>query len=215
MNNLKNTLLILALLFTASCVLGQDSDKKSKRVISLNMYKSIVYHGGTTSGTSTIGLGSFSPAVRWGIENEDFNEIEFSKFNLESKNSSFNFGIGVKYNYNWKIFESKPTKTQFYFGTGIEPMVNIVQNYSNSSINYSTYSTNIVANLSISLRMKWNVSDKFFVNVSLPYDYYTYSLFYVNNENPIIPLEQRKYTNSTGKVFPNDFTVKVGIGIKF
>ena len=215
MNNLKNTLLILVLLFTASCIFGQESETKSKRVISLNMYKSIVYEGGVTSGTNTIGLGSFSPAVRWGIENGDFSEIEFSKLNLSSKNSSFNFGIGVRYNYNWKIVDSKSTKTEFYFGTGIEPTINLQQNFSNSLINYSSYSTNIAANLSISLRMKWNISDNFFVNVSLPYDYYTYSYSYLNNENPIIPVEQRKHTSSTGKVFPNDFTVKVGIGIKF
>ena len=215
MNNLKNTILVLVLLFTVSCVFGQKNEEKSKRVFSLNMYQSIVYAGGATSATNTFGLGSFTPAVRWGIEKEDFHEIEIPSLYLTTKNSSFYTGIGVKYSYNWKVLDSKISKTEFYFGTGIEPLTNFSRNYSSSTTAFSIFNSNVDVNLSIAARMKWNVSDKFFVNLSVPYNYYTFSYFYENNENPILPRQQGQYSSTSSKVFPNDFTVKVGVGINF
>ena len=194
---------------------GQKVEGKSERVISLNMYKSIVYAGGATSATNTFGLSSFSPSVRWGIENNDFHELELTNLNLLSRKYSFAFDLGIVYNYNWKVLDLGNNKTQFYFGTGFEPIIDLNRNYPIESVSFSSSSTKVGVNLSIAAKLKWNISDNFFVNISVPYNYYTSSYEYIKDDNPNIPSEQRKTTASSSKVFPNDFTVKVGVGIKF
>jgi len=215
MNTLKNIGFTIALLFVASCVFGQETQENPKRIISLSMYKSIMYYGGNTSSASVISLGNFTPAVAWGMENDDFHEIEVTKLNFSSRNSSFNLGLGVNYTYNWKVIEAKSSTYNFYVGTGINPSFSTSHNTSTVSTNFPYSNTSVGVNLSIVPLFRWNVSDKFFLNFSAPYRYYNYSYNYSNNENPATPLEQRKQIINSSKIFPNDFTVRVGIGIKF
>ena len=219
---LVSSILFAIMVLTVSSFYGQKSElAKSKTVFAAKLYATSTFESNnytTAGGYSIIIPRSFSPAISWGKEYGNFNEVELTDFRFgTSKNSftngSFGIELGSRYSYNWRLFNKSETSRFSYFigaGAGAKYAYSDV-NYSYSDNSYSNRDFEISA--SIIPRVNMKIGKRMFLDVSLPY---SFTSFYwdkqvSNNTNDPYANTKEQSVNA----FPNNFTVNVGVAIKF
>ena len=205
MKVLKIYLLLPAMFLVVSCVYGQKSEGANEFTAKIysNSFMEI-----DKRKTSVELFRTFSPSISWGKSFGDFQEVELTDFKLCFKEKA-NWGtLGANYSYNFRVAKNATIKKVNFFmgvGAGVLFSGNSVSNESVSGFG----STGMHYHFNIVPRMTMRLGKRAFLDISTPYSYY---------KNAVGDFSVSELPNKNGSqtaVFPNQFTVKVGVAFKF
>lgn len=201
------------LVFFASCAFGQED--QAKREFRAKIYSESLMDFDRNK-TSAELFKTFSPSISWGREYGNFQEIELKDFKLSFNEFSTLFQTGIEYSYNWRILRrNNESRFNFFIGTGAGSNFGRKSLSLSSSTNANYTSQSINFNLVFIPRMTVNLGKRAFLDVSTPYNYYTYQHNRYNAASLTRPHEDVRGSTTNSAVFPNQFTVKVGVAFKF
>ncbi len=217
----KYTFIFLLLLACTSVGLSQDEVNKTRR-FSFKLYGQTMVDAQT--GSSSVAFGRFSPAVSFSKDKRYNHEIELSEFSFRGlggndvsrtvTHSNVRLvNVGLRYSTNYELF--KYNKLSFYLGGGLNARFSSAHYAANQSTSFPYTNTDRGVDVNITPRITWNFSSKFYLDVNVPLNGYSMTWSTVNNDNPLLPVNQRRTTDVNGDVFPNRYTVNVGVGIRF
>jgi hypothetical protein len=204
---------LVLFLLASTCALISYSQKAN--YIQFKLYKNVAFELGQTQGTRTIELGTFSPAIAWG-KNENFHEIQLLSVNFFSRSRARNYSAGAEYSYNYCFSDDKQSKVQVYLGGGVGG--SFASNYSEIFRGSTAVSskgvfinTHLIALPRITYRLKSNI----LLDLSLPYKIMTYENSQLVEEDPSIPVNQQTTTINVTNFFPSALSLKIGATVRF
>ena len=183
--------------------------------------------------TKSNDLGYFTPAFAFATAKGNYHEIEFSKLQINKTsqttvidpNNQFpqvidgehktNFLIAFRYEYNLVLFKQKEAKkftTSIGFAT--RPF------YSNSSFRpvlsnqFASGETAAGMLLSIVPRINYNFGEKWFLDLDVPFNIAQLSIKNNRLNNPALPVNQRSVITVYGELFPSQYLIRFGLGLK-
>ena len=178
-------------------------------------------------------LGYFTPAFAFATAKGNYHEIEFSKLQINKTsevtlidpNNQFptviegerktNFLIAFRYEYNLVLFKQKE-------GKKITPSLGFAARpfYSNSSFQpvlanqFSSGETAAGILLSIVPRLNYNIGEKWFLDLDIPLNLAQLSIKNSRLDNPALPVNQRSVTTLDANLFPSQYLIRFGLGLK-
>ena len=204
---------LVLFLLASTCALISYSQKAN--YIQFKLYKNVAFELGQTQGTRTIELGTFSPAIAWG-KNENFHEIQLLSVNFFSRSRARNYSAGAEYSYNYCFSDDKQSKVQVYLGGGVGG--SFASNYSEIFRGSTAVpskgvfiNTHLIALPRITYRLKSNI----LLDLSLPYKIMTYENSQLVEEDPSIPVNQQTTTINVTNFFPSALSLKIGTTVRF
>lgn len=163
----------------------------------------------------------------------NFHEIEMSDLKLrkntiieqeinDSANTNFVIGGGqvtesaVVFRYeNILIFNSdREKKLVPALGVGISPYFQGLGVILNVSNRFKTRETYLGANFFVAPRINYFINEKFFLDLNIPVTLFDLHLQSVVEDNPAIPVSQRKTSSLNFSMLPKIFSARVGVGMK-
>jgi len=205
---------IMILLF--SCSFAQEKDSFSSKFRAAKMYVNSDFIINKNSSNFVSLLQTFSPSIAWGDEFGDFQEVSIQDFNLSFFDKNKSFRSTIDYSYNKRIGKYNPeSKFSFYAGGGVKFGGGVDAYSPVTSTSFKTRNSDIVLDLVFTPRMTVKLGKRTFLDVNIPYSVYTTQRNSYSNENPSISVENRKEVQVKSATFPNQFTVRVGVAIKF
>lgn len=212
--------ILIIMLLVVSCVYGQEAKIEKERTnFSAKIYAVSTIQGSLYSGTIIDIPKTFSPSISWGKEFGNYNEVELTNLRFQKNNTFKDIEIGIKYSYNWRLFnKSETSRFSYYLGAGVGTLYNRNKHnmeafiYGEEGCDYGYWtSTNnrYEASISVIPRVNYRISKRLYLDLNLPYDIYSYSSSTKRVD------DNHKFTNSNSTAFPNKFTVNVGVAIKF
>lgn len=203
-----------------------DEQTKSKR---LNDTSSNSYQYSNTT------LQIFHPTIafQWKSRKNNFHEIELTSLMLgkigtktEIGNETINKGqtisggnlttlaISVRYEYILNFNKSKDRKLVPSIGFGINPYYR-QNNYSPKiSSSFPTSDISIGLKAFITPRITYFLTSKLFIDINIPLCFFDTFYFVDKENNPTIPVQERKITTFNYNQFPKFFSGRFGIGLK-
>lgn len=186
------------------------------RYIQFKLYKNVEFELGQTQGTRTIDLGTFSPAIAWG-KNENFHEIQLLSVNFFSRSRARNYSAGAEYSYNYCFSDDKQSKVQVYLGGGVGGSFesNYSEIFRNSAMGFASKGKYINFHVIALPRITYQLRSNILLDLSLPYKLMTYENSQLVEEDPTIPENQQTTTFNELNFFPRAFSLKVGATVRF
>lgn len=208
--------LFLAMLVIISCAYGQENDSFSPKFRAAKMYVHSDADFDNNSQNFIELLRTFSPSIAWGNEYGNFHEIGIQDFMLSFHKDRKSFSSTIDYSYNVRMGKkNQERKVNFYAGAGARLGGSAYSYRSVITNQFSTSHNYMKLDLVITPRMTVKLSKNVLLDVNFPYAVGTLYRSGYNRDSPRIPVEDRK-TSATGtRSFPNEFTVRVGVAIKF
>ena len=178
--------------------------------------------------------GFFSPAILLYNENGDYQEFEISRisintkevevFSLDSLNrfsrlvggtSLQQINVTFRYSYSFLInLLDKESKLKLYIGAGASPY------YIRESIQPKTSNLFPVSSSIWGIRFSaiptitYSITDHWFLNLNIPIIVANAYFSSTKTENPVIPISNRKSSDSDIKLFPNELHIRFGLGLR-
>lgn len=217
MSLLKKNSATLGMLILFSCAFSQQQETISPKfkAVKIFTHSDFVFEKNASNFISL--LRTFSPTLAWGKEYGDFHEIGIQDVNVQLNDFSKNLRTTINYSYNTRIGRgmNPDQKVKFYAGLGGQVNLSYDRNPAYSSTSFHNKYSNQSFQLQFIPRVTFRLSKNMMLDVNIPYGVYSFSRFSYTTENPRILVEHRKNVYSKSTTFPNEFTVRVGVSIKF
>lgn len=173
-----------------------------------------------------------SPAFTFVRQNGNFHEIELSEFSFNKTNNKSsltnnsgtlysvdgervtNYSISLRYEYGFMFLKKANSKIHPYLGVSIHPYYSYTNSNPLLSTFYRTSETSIGVNVSIVPRIQWNISERFLLDLNVPFSIASTELNLIRNENPTYTTEQQSTYKILGDVLASKYLVRLGIGFK-
>jgi hypothetical protein len=208
--------LVLSILLGYSNLLSQNEDYFSPKFRAVKIVTNSNFDFQKNPVNFISLLRTFSPAIAWGKEYGNFHEITVQDFGFLLTEGQNSFRSTVNYSYNLRVGKYNPEKNvNFFVGGGALVGGAINTSTSQISTEFPSRQSTMRFDLVLTPRMTINLGKRTFLNVSIPYSVHTIDRNSVINENPSVPLENRKTVGVKSSTFPNQFTVRVGVAFKF
>lgn len=203
------------MLFAFSCSMAQNDQNASKKEVVVKAFGNTDVTLGSPDEFISV-LKTFSPSISWGKEYGNFQEVEMTSFKLAFAENNFEFNNSWQYSYNFRLVKNfTNNKFKYYFGAGLNAGYQYAKSeYDNRRFyyagdiqmnKYKSIDLNIVAVPRVTI----DLGEKFMIDINGVFNIYSHK--YSNtNSNYSEPT-----SNSVGDVFPNQFTIKVGVAYKF
>ncbi len=187
-----------------------------------------------TQSKTTYDLGYFSPAVAFTNNRGNIHELELSRlqfnvsdfevFNLDTANRSLQladgqaeakFNLAVRYEYilALNIFDNE-SKFQASVGFSGSPSLAFLTLNPKQTDQFPVSQTAIGLRLAVAPRINYSLNEKWFLDLNVPVIVGDISTRIDKNENPGLPLENRKSTTHDFSNFPPLFQVRLGVGLR-
>lgn len=122
--------------------------------------------------------------------------------------------LSFRYEYQWSFDKDPTRKVSFSLGLGFNPYF---FQYSRTPILTTEFPDRdqIFGVRAFAIpRLSWHISPRFYVDFNLPFCLAEYRYHGIYNEDPVIPLDDRKLQNTDLTALPNYFSGRIGIGVK-
>ncbi|MDB9702123.1 hypothetical protein N8289_03600 [Flavobacteriales bacterium] len=207
--------IVVIMLFAFGCTMAQSNENaSSKKVVAKVFGNTNVTLGSSDEFISM--LKTFSPSISWGNDYGNFQEVEMTSFKLAFAENNFKFDNSWQYTYNFRLakdFSNK--KVNYYFGAGLNAGYRNYnyQIYNGGLSNIGDYYIDKYKSIDLNIvavpRVTIDLGERFMIDINGVFNVYSHK--YSNtNSNYSEPT-----SNSVGDVFPNKFTIKVGVAYKF
>lgn len=214
---------LILFLFACSAGFSQSIEsEKQDRKISLKLYGQIMAE--VEQNSNTITFPRFNPAVSLYTKNHNFHELELSSLifrrnaynGVEYALNTYNktqFNLGLRYSYNYRLYMKN--QLGVYLGAGTNLFYNQNTYSPLASSSFPGYDSKKGFDLNITPRLTWKFNEKWYLDVNIPVNVYQQAWGTSKWDNPAYPVKDSKTITSKGQVFPNQYTVNVGIGLRF
>lgn len=152
-------------------------------------------------------------AVQWKNKRNNFHALELSDFSFAS---GMVLTASMRYDYIVNFYKTKDWKVVPSLGFGANPY--FFQTIDNPEVSYEFRTSNTYVGMKVFITpgMTYYFSKKVFLDVNIPFCLFDMYYESYTEEDPTLPLDERKTTSvEFGSVFPEYFSVRFGIGIKF
>ncbi len=122
--------------------------------------------------------------------------------------------IAVRYEYIFNFNKNKDKKLVPSIGIGINPYFRSIKDTPKVSTVYRTSESDCGFKTFIDPRLTYYFSPKFFLDVNAPLTIQDFDFKTSIDDNPAIPVNQRKITTIDFNVFHNIANLRIGIGLK-
>lgn len=217
---MKYLSVLLFLVISLGSIKSYGQNNENTRKISLKLYSQIITEA--INPTNRISLG-ISPSVSVTNQRGHFHELELIDFSFHSdKKDALNNGFsksvtkqfGLRYSFNYSI--NKKGKLKAFIGAGVNTNLSSYKHeYNYPGImdvaqegEYNAFTSSV--SLNVTPRLVWNVSDKWFLDINIPVNAYSFS----NTTEQTDDVDGKIKMNSSTS-FPNKYTVNVGVGFRF
>lgn len=179
-------------------------------------------------------LGYFSPGIGFSTPKGNFHELELSRllFNQTDQETiietidgstyqvidgqrNTDVLIALRYEFNYMFLKNKDNRRiKPSLGFGVRP------SYSRSAVNSKLSSvfyareTSIAALFSIVPRVKYDLNDKWFFDLNVPFNFAQIGLLTKQVENPALPVNQRTISTFNFLTAPTNYLIRFGIGFR-
>lgn len=217
MKNIITYLLAGILSLAFSCSFAQESKPLNPKFRAAKMYVNSDFNLDKNNAASFVNLlRTFSPSIAWGREYGNFHEISAQDFGILFNDNWKSFRSTFDYSYNIRIGSYNPErKVNFYAGGGTSVGMYYSKNSSYSSSTFNNSKSTLNFNLVFTPRMTVKLGKRTFLDVNIPCSVYSTRRNSTFTDNPSVPVENRKNASVNSTTFPNQFTVRVGVAIKF
>lgn len=183
---------------------------------------------------SNVAFGYFSPAVLSYRENGDYQEFEISRIGFNTKEAevysldSLNrfsrlvggtslqeINVALRYTYSFLIdLFDEDSKVNIYIGSAASPY------YIRESVQPKTSELFPVSSSTGGIRfsaipgINYSITDHWFLNLNMPITVANASFSSTKTNNPIVPISNRKSSDSDIKLFPNELHIRFGLGLR-
>ena len=176
---------------------------------------------------------NISPAIRFenkkgNMHEIELNQIEFSNQDNETiilydtttipniiserRTTTTTFSLIIRYEYDYVFLKNKDNKIKPYIGVSIKPFYDITVTKVTGW--YPTKYQNIGAVFSLIPGANWNISERVYFNINIPYDIISTTLKTTKIDNPALPESIRKLSTINLHFFPKRFQLRFGFGVK-
>jgi len=172
-------------------------------------------------------------ALQWKTKKNNFKEIEFTKLNvakLTTITSTLNDStsikenvenidqkstvISIRYEYQINFSKQNDRKMTFLIGLGFNPYITLDKYRPQlSSFNPSSF-TNVGFNFFVIPHLSYNLTSRIFVNLNIPINVTNINLEHVYIDNPNRRPISNKVDTYSFKTFSNNYSLRIGVGIK-
>ncbi len=174
-------------------------------------------------------------AYSWKGKNQNFNELELSALSLFKKvdNSEYNrlkdsqafahvysgtniisSSISLRYEYIINFFKNSDCKIAPSLGLAINPYFDLLKFKPHTTLYFPTTTTTIGTKGFIIPRLIYYYSSKVFFDMNIPLEIFEAKTNFYNVRNPALPVTSQRFSNSDFNLFPNQFSLRLGIGVK-
>lgn len=185
---------------------------------------------------------NITPAIRFenkkgNMHEIELNHIEFSNNDREtiilydtttipinvkfpyiiSEQRTTTFGLIIRYEYDYVFLKNKGNKIKPYIGASIKPFYDITATSypkGTGGYPYPSKHQNIGAVFSLISGANWNISERVYFNINIPYDIIITTLKTTKIDNPALPESIRKLSTIDLHFFPKRFQLRFGFGVK-
>ena len=208
---MKKIVLSLVVLLISIYGLSQEG-----KYIQFKLYKNLEFDLGQTQATRTITLGTFSPAIAWG-KNENFNEIQIQAINFFSRSEAKAYSGELEYTYNYCVSDDTKSRIQFFFGGGIGGGFESIYSeiFRNSTVAVATTGKYIRFHLIGIPRVTYRLNNTISLDASLPYKFIDYEHSRLSEYDTRVPENQQTTTFNTIDYFRSAVSFKFGAIVKF
>ena len=213
----RKYVVIIGMLMVFSCAYSQQQEDVSPTFRAVKMFTHSDFKFSKNSSNFISLLRTFSPTITWGKEFGNFHEIGVQDINIQLSDYRKNYRGAIDYSYNVRITKglNPDKKLKFYAGVGTQFSLQHDRNPAYSSNSFSNKSGVQSFRLQFIPRVTFQLSKNILLDVHIPYGLYSASRFSYTTEDPSLSTDDRKKVFSNSTTFPNEFTVRVGVAIKF
>ena len=178
-------------------------------------------------------LGYFSPAFAFETEKGNFHEIEWSRLQINKTdeitlldpNSQFpqivdgerktNILIALKYEYNLFFFKkNEDRKLSASVGFGFSPFYSNAIFLPQLSNVFSSRESNVGVLFSIAPHLNYSLGKKWFLDLNVPLNFAQIQMKNRRIDDPSIDISQRRITTLDANIFPSNYLVRFGVGLR-
>ena len=205
---------VFAMLFAVSCAYGQSSsDSRNESFRAVKLFVNSDFNKFSKSSISLIN--EFSPTFAWGKNYGNFHEVSVRDLGLMYVSNSRRFSSTLGYSYNVKVSSFNPkSRLNFYVGAGVSAGFDYSRNNNSLSVGKSVQAQTKV-DLNFIPRVTYKVNERTFIDLNIPYSVYSSSRRWNSIKNSEVQSPTQKGNQINNRAFPNQFTVSVGVAIKF
>ena len=179
-------------------------------------------------------LGYFSPAVILYKENSDFHEFEIARLSFNSSDATLygldtlssylpllsdtrvdNVHIAIRYSYSFLINLGTPeSKFKVHLGVGASPYFQREWLTPQTSDIFPLKSHSVGVRISAAPTLTYGITDHWFLNLNIPFTIGNAFARRSKTENPALPLSNRTIKRSDIKLFPDEYLIRLGLGLR-
>ena len=203
-----------------SCGYTYAQEKENSHRLSFKNYMKVTHADQETG--RRLSLSFIAPAFTLSNKKGHFHELEFSKIHYSNRIEVFGYqpgsnnGVRRKYtktydfglNYSYNRLVASHNRLNFFLGTGVGLSYKLVNETLSDDPDYLLKDETRKVNLNLIPRMQWNITDRWYLDVNIPVQ--AYGLDYSQRGN-----SNSKNLEFQNQVFPNKYTVNVGVGLRF
>lgn len=208
-----NLVITLFFLLLVNSYVAQNNTGK---FIMFKLYKSAEFDLGRTQSTTTVNLGTFSPAIAWG-KGANFHEVQITSINFSSIAQTFLYSGGAEYSFNHQFSDNEDSKFQFFFGGGIGAGFSTKNSslVNSNSITIPTVGKFINFNVMAIPRVTYDVINNIALDLSLSYSFLDYEYSTHKAANPSLPLNAQTTLYNEFEFLPRVFLLRIAGIIRF
>ena len=236
-------LTLIILMLTPALLLAQEKERTIdfKFYGNINLYQKYTYHDYVWSNNQShveykreVSGFNFSPAITINKANGNGHEFELSRLgfsnnydksylqsdstglitNVIGEYSTKSFDLTLRYEYQVGLFKKKDwEKLKLTLGFSLAPFISTSNFTPMTSTSFTTSVTSYGLATSLIPRIKYALNEKWYLDFNIPFNINNLYVNTVNNQNPAIPVDQRKETTINAYSGPINASIRIGIGV--
>lgn len=139
-----------------------------------------------------------------------------SNTTFSTREKIFEMKTGARIEYILPVAKSDDNTNGIYLGVSYEPYIFINKTlpltFNNGSFSKNFYELNNI--IAIVPRFMQNISKNVYLDINIPFPIYSFAVKHVYWENPVLPIYERRKTNTKSTFLPENYQFRIGLGVK-
>lgn len=172
-------------------------------------------------------LGYFTPAVVFTGAYGNTHEIEFSRFQMNRTEEvvanpqtiaierNTEIFVALRYEFSFLFFKgNKDRRLKPALGFAGRPYYSSWKNVPAFSTAFTKAQSNLGVMLSIIPRVTYNLNDRWFLDLNVPFNFTDLRVSTRRNINPALPANQQSVTTIESHFLPTEYLIRFGVGVR-
>lgn len=234
---------IVVFVFVLISVYAIAQESKKENVKAIKLYNQFSYNGQYTfdlinqygnAGSNRFGILHPSIAIVWRSKKRYFHEIELANLNIakpitefkeikntvlqdhiKNKSAIKSTAIAIRYEYIIAFANNLKSKWVPSLGIGLQPYLNLLRVQPIMSSLFPIDKSEYGMKFFIAPRLSYSINNKFFIDLNMPINTTNFYFQKENYKNPSLPIENQKTDLFGFLSLPNNYNLRLGLGMYF